>query len=316
MSSPEDKILGVLFGNAIGDALGLATEFMTQQEAYASYPKGVQTYSDIVRDKHRCRWKIGDWTDDTDQMLCILDCILELREVSITCTAEKLYDWFRKDGMGIGKHTYDVLRLPEYTKYPHKASYLIWNLSKRQSAPNGGVMRTSVLGCFRYWDWQKVRAHCEYICKITHYDPRCFASCVIVGYIISQELLGKSVMKSDIVALASEYDVRVADYIELSYQPDLSLLQLDDMKTCGYTLKTLSAALWAYNHCENFADTLQCIIMAGGDADTNGAVAGALMGVKLGFNAIPRKWVDGLIHGDILFEKAQTLIKLNKREMA
>lgn len=315
MSLLEEKILGVLFGNAIGDALGLATEFMTGQEAHENYPNGVQTYSDIVRDKHRSRWKIGNWTDDTDQMLCVLDGILELRKVCINRTAENLYEWFRNNGMGIGRHTYDVLRLPEYTKYPHKASYLIWNLRKKQSAPNGGVMRTSVLGCFRYWDWQQVKTHCEDICKITHYDPRCVASCVIIGYVISQELLGKPVMKSDIIALASEYNAEIANYVELSYQPKLSLLRLDDMATCGYTLKTLSAALWAYNHCENFADTLQQIIMAGGDADTNGAVAGALMGAKLGFNAIPKKWIDGLINKDILLEKAIALIEENENQM-
>lgn len=135
MSLLEEKILGVLFGNAIGDALGLATEFMTGQEAHENYPNGVQTYSDIVRDKHRSRWKIGNWTDDTDQMLCVLDGILELRKVCINRTAENLYEWFRNNGMGIGRHTYDVLRLPEYTKYPHKASYLIWNLRKKTISP-------------------------------------------------------------------------------------------------------------------------------------------------------------------------------------
>lgn len=314
-AQPTNKILGVLFGNAVGDALGLAAEFMTQQEASANYPNGILSYSDIIRDRHRSRWKVGDWTDDTDQMICILDSILEQEEVSITFTAEKIYEWFKNDGMGVGLHTYNVLKLPEYTKYPHKASYFTWNFKGRKSAPNGGVMRTSVLGIYHYWDWQQVKKHCEDICRITHYDTRCVASCVIVGFIISRELLGLPVRKSDLLIVASQYDERVAEYIELAYQSDISSLKLDDKETWGYTLKTLSAALWAYNHCDNFYDTLQAVIMAGGDADTNGAVAGALMGAKLGINAIPIKLIEELNDRGLLNEKAMSLIKLNECQM-
>ena len=34
------------------------------------------------------------------------------------------------------------------------------------------------------------------------------------------------------------------------------------------------------------------IIMEGGDADTNGCIAGSMMGAK--FDNIPQKWINGL----------------------
>ena len=37
-------------------------------------------------------------------------------------------------------------------------------------------------------------------------------------------------------------------------------------------------------------------VLQGGDADANGAVAGALLGCKLGLDAIPRTWVENLVH--------------------
>jgi len=37
-----------------------------------------------------------------------------------------------------------------------------------------------------------------------------------------------------------------------------------------------------------------------GDADTNGAVAGALLGCKLGASELPDSWRDGLKHKDWL----------------
>ena len=67
----KDRIKGCIYGQAIGDALGLGTEFMSQAEVKESYPNGLERYDQIIQDSHRCRWKQGSWTDDTDMMICI-----------------------------------------------------------------------------------------------------------------------------------------------------------------------------------------------------------------------------------------------------
>ena len=42
------------------------------------------------------------------------------------------------------------------------------------------------------------------------------------------------------------------------------------------------------------------VVRAGGDADTNAAVACAILGAKFGFDAIPSEYVDGLIYREQL----------------
>ena len=69
----KDRMLGCLYGQAIGDALGLGSEFMSQDEVIQNYPNGLKTYDQIIQDAHRRRWAKGAWTDDTDMMLCILN---------------------------------------------------------------------------------------------------------------------------------------------------------------------------------------------------------------------------------------------------
>lgn len=55
-----DRFKGCIYGQAIGDALGLGTEDMTVKEITRKYPHGLQHYNQIFQDWHRKRWKIGD----------------------------------------------------------------------------------------------------------------------------------------------------------------------------------------------------------------------------------------------------------------
>lgn len=68
----------------------------------------------------------------------------------------------------------------------------------------------------------------------------------------------------------------------------------------GLHTLTLSVGLWAYWHANSFEEGLLSVVNAGGDADTNGAVACSLLGAKFGFSAIPSEYVDGLIYRDLL----------------
>ena len=53
-----NRIKGTIYGQAIGDALGLGTEGMTDEDMAWKYPNGIQHYSDIFQDRHRKRWNL------------------------------------------------------------------------------------------------------------------------------------------------------------------------------------------------------------------------------------------------------------------
>ena len=145
----KERFLGTIFGQAVGDALGLSTEFMSKQEVNLFYPNGIEDYSQIVQDDHRRRWQRGDWTDDTDMMLCILDSFVACQKVDILDIAKRFKEWMMNGGMGIGRHTYNVMALGDYTSNPQKAAEIIWKMGKKKAAANGAVMRTSVVGLMK-----------------------------------------------------------------------------------------------------------------------------------------------------------------------
>lgn len=301
----DDKIKGMIYGQAIGDALGLGTEFMDSAEMAQKYPNGLKYYSEIYQDRHRERWVIGDWTDDTDMMLCIANAINEDKAVNLTHIARNFKEWAEGEPMGIGLNTYKVLKIGDYVDKPFDVAKLIWIMSKKESAANGGVMRTSIVGLLP----NDIEKHADDICRLTHYDPRCVGSCVIVSELIHSLVYDSQPLSFEqIIEIGKKYDERIEEYVCMAKDGTVESLELQDEKTMGYTLKTLAIALWAYWHCATFEEGLLTVVNAGGDADTNAAVACAILGAKLGFESIPKEYVDGLNHREELDEVVEGMI--------
>lgn len=319
MNTFTNQCKGVIYGQAVGDALGLGTEFLAKAEVYKYYPDGLKHYREIVQDRHRSRWKIGDWTDDTDQMLCILDSLLEHRQVIALDVARRIHSWAFNGGMGIGNMVATTIQSRDFLTNPHAAAKASWEKTARNAAPNGGIMRTSILGVWEYHDISKVKANAETICKITHYDPRCIGSCVAVCVAISLMLQGVSDVSEIIDQTIREscgYDTRVTEYLELAKSASLQDFDLDEglnpgePDRIGYTLKALGASFWALKNAHSYQDGILQIIHEGGDADTNAAVAGSLLGAKYGLTNIPSDLVSDLYDKHGLDCRVEKLIAL------
>ena len=300
-----DKFKGCLYGQAIGDALGLGTEGMTDEDMAWKYPNGIRHYSQIFQDRHRKRWEIGDWTDDTDMMLCIADAVIEDKGVDFYNIARHFKDWANGVPMGTGENTYKVLMTGDYLERPLEVSRKVWEMSRYQSPANGGLMRTSVVGLFP----KEVKTCAENICRLTHYDPRCVGSCVIVAELIHALVYGLEPPTMPMMLnMALSYDAEICNYIERARREQnvVNLMNDDHM---GYTLVTLSVALWAYWHANSFEEGLLAVVNAGGDADTNAAVACAILGAKFGCQSIPQEYIEGLLYREQL---ESTVLKLSE----
>ena len=301
-----DRIKGCLFGEAIGDALGLGTEFMTSIQVKEHYPDGLLDYNQFVRDRHRSIWTPGEWTDDTDMALCIVDAMLEDEAINPMTVARNFRNWLDGNPKGCGRHTAMVVGLGDYLDNPMEVSKVIWEASANESAPNGALMRNAPIGL---WN-SDISKNAENICRITHYDPRCVGSCVVHSTLINNLVWRDEILSSDnLTEMADQYDGRIQEYILLGKQ-GLDALDLDEEKTIGYTLKGLGTAIWGYFHAENFEHGLLKIVNKGGDADTNGAIACSLLGAKFGYSGIPLKYINGLAHLNLLNDKVNRLTDL------
>ncbi|OAQ26025.1 ADP-ribosylglycohydrolase [Linnemannia elongata AG-77] len=200
----HDRIHGVLYGNAVGDAYGLATEFMTKKNARYLYGNGPIAFGNepghpFWEDNHRSKWDRNDFTDDTDQLLLILQSLEQTRDGRLHATnfAKRLKEWsvigFPELGTpprGIGYTVGSTLTHPDFRFNPHRAAFDIWNSRGRSLAANGAVMRTSVLGIESFWDEHRVVENSLAAAKVTHADPRSIISALVASVLISRLLRG------------------------------------------------------------------------------------------------------------------------------
>ncbi|CAE7321472.1 NOV [Symbiodinium microadriaticum] len=205
-----DRVKGLVLGCALGDAVGLATEFMTAAEAKAAYEPLLRDRKahgqhpwlrpgDAVQDGHRSKWRAGDWTDDTDQLVLVLRCLLpavggeSLRPPEPTEFAERLVSWHKvgfpelgdTGGCGMGRSTARVLDEPTFLARPADAARRAWDLLGRSLAPNGALMRsaaTGLRGCACAAEDARALA------EVTHADPRSTAACVAVAELVAAML--------------------------------------------------------------------------------------------------------------------------------
>ncbi|XP_077984457.1 ADP-ribosylarginine hydrolase Tri1-like [Glandiceps talaboti] len=331
-----DRVRGTIYGNCAGDAIGLLTEFMYKTQADWWFGKekelNYQMKERLKDERHQSRWKTGDWTDDSDQMILILQSLLDNEgKVIPTDFAEKMRKWARQGfkelgdlgGLGIGATTSRVLGDARFLTEPHVVAHNVWVESGRFVAPNGALMRTSILGIHEYEDIDKVIENTLAICKVTHADPRCAAACVALTTAIAMMLQGKHRGRNGEVLVPvvikksySKAKKRLAwgqrkELKKYMNETDITKLKLDEHNKIGYIYKCLGAAFWAFKQ-DDFRKALTAIVMEAGDADTNGAVAGALLGCKLGYDKIPPSWRDELLHKKWLDEKVERYLAMMK----
>jgi ADP-ribosylglycohydrolase len=345
-----NHIKGCIYGQFIGDAVGLATEFLNQGSAHFHYGIEPIDFERIYQDTHRKRWIQGDWTDDSDQMILLLESYLVTGTVNELDFANRLYYWVLngyptlgdRGGMGLGATVKNVIQHDVFLQDPHSAAKQVWDKSNRTLAANGAVMRTSILGILHYDDLEKVIEQTGRICRVTHTDPRCLASCTAVATCIAMILqhfainneMNSETLKS-IIERAYEYAVkelddpfdvlpnsekeskREAHTKELHkhmFATSFSELELAEESAIGYTFKAMGCAFVALRkliNCnqEEFEMITTEITLEAGDADSNACVAMAVVGALIGYSNLPTKWLDNMPHKAWVDQKVLQLSK-------
>lgn len=204
-STMYDKAFGALIGSALGDCIGLYTEFMSKAEANDRYPSSkfsLTPHTPMYPDAHRKRFDDACWTDDTDQALYILLGYLHNGKLDPLDFAYRLHTWVNYGlraldtaPMGLGAQVGKCVKDPKFLVDPVEVSYKVWTTSTPPyfAAANGSLMRCHPLGVIAVFMTQAEAFETATMYPLpTHADPRYIVACCIsIGLIrgmITQEI--------------------------------------------------------------------------------------------------------------------------------
>ena len=302
------RIGGCLFGTALGDTLGIWAEGKQKKAIKNTLEGGLDiTWTHPISSEHLIKYPRGTFTDDTALSLMYVKSLRNNNGTfSIKEAAKCIKNWILHGieehndprGFGAGGTTISSVKESHFDQDPLAAAKEIYELDP-SGCGNGGVMRSGITGCFRFWDEEFIIKTAESFCRITHYSPLCAYSAVVIALAVSRELSysckkvkGEKIPLDQTIEEAFNYipelkdDEKMKDLIrQYAYAENLHDLNLSSHNY--RSLQTMGVGLWALRSNLSYSDAIEIILREGADADTNAACAGACLGAKYGFTSLP-----------------------------
>ena len=299
MSRGRAALLGLVAGNQ----LGVPTEHLHTREAIlAAFPGGVRDLAPPP--------KGSPFDDDAAMALLLAESLVERGDFDAPDVAARWLQWMKQDGRGIGATTQRALRLIERGTEPFEAGRLARDANPRAAAGNGAVMRCLPVA-LRYNDSpdRLIRVSMQQA-AITHADERCTWGAAAVNLAACELLHGNQYFVEEVLHRISDRAPRaLLEAIRRVPWEEEAALPLTVPAEAGYVVHCVEIAFWSAVHRSSLEDALIFLAQAGGDTDTNAAVAGALLGARDGETAIPPRWRDQLGDAAGISELAERLIR-------
>lgn len=289
----KDSIAGLILGTAVGDSIGLPREGISRRRAARLFGDGPL--------RQRLVAGCGMISDDTEHTCLVAQALLASHgepEAFARSLAWRLRGWFLTLPAGIGLATL-------------KACVRLWcgwscSASGVYSAGNGPAMRAGLLGLVAR-DEAHLRELVRRSTRLTHTDPlaeegaRLIALAARLAAADGSDAGGWEGIVQKLSEATEHAKFREAlQQIRAGLGDGLSAAAFADRMgwqrgVSGYILHTVTACLFCWlRHRGSFRDGVEAVVRLGGDADTTGAITGALLGASLGVGSIPREWLSRL----------------------
>lgn len=288
----KDRLLGSFLGLAIGDAVGTTVEFRSRDT--------FEPVTDMVG-KGPFNLPAGYFTDDTSMALCLAESLIQYPYLDRKDLLERFSRWYRNGENSPTGRCFDIggTTRSAITNFEKTGSVL--NNTDPWDAGNGSIMRLAPAVIKWHNDSDRAIATAIMQSETTHGTIECIDSCDLLARVLLTAFVAE-----DKEAI---FNIDVKDHWTPKVKEILTTLDVsrDEVKSSGYVIHTLHAALWCFKNTDNFRDAVLLATNLGDDADTVAAVTGQIAGAYYGMGNIPINWLDMLYETERFIELVEKL---------
>lgn len=298
----KDGMLGLI----VGDALGVPVEFMSRTELMKNPVTGMREYGT----HHQ---PMGTWSDDSSMALAELDSIRTVGTIDYTDMMERFSRWCMYGEYTPFGEVFDIgiATSRALMNYAKGIAPLESGGKTEWDNGNGSLMRILPV-CLYLFERQKKVCTSENesiymihaVSALTHAHVRSQMACGIYYFLVKAILEEEGSLENRLQKgmdrayqyyrqdLSNHRELenykRLADLSEFKENPK------EGIKSSGYVVDTLEAAVWCLLHSYSYKETVLMAVNLGEDTDTVGAVAGGLAGLYYKEEGIPKEWLQVL----------------------
>lgn len=296
----KDGIWGVI----VGDALGVPVEFTSREERRADPVVDMREYGTHNQPR-------GTWSDDSSMTLATVDSLKSIGDIDYKDIMDKFGAWCLYGDYTPFGELFDIggATTRAIVNYGRGAEPTSAGGKSESDNGNGSLMRILPICLFMYERQKKVcTSEDESIYAVhtasalTHAHIRSQMACGIYYFLVKAIIEKKGSiaerMQEGINSAYIYYRRDMSNLKELdNFNRMVDLSELKDVpeneiKSSGYVVDTLEAAVWCLLNTDSFAECVLKAVNLGDDTDTVGAVAGGLAGLYYGYDNIPTDWIE------------------------
>ena len=283
-----------MLGVAIGDALGAAVEWLDPEQIVARHGGQLRDMAASTA------WGLGEWTDDTAMAMALAESLGDRGGWDEDDVLARYLVWERAAPRDIAPSVRAALAHARTAEDAREAALRYRRLSHDGGPDNASLCRSAPVGIRYRADAGALERVCRADSALTHDDPLAGDASVILNLTIASLIMGRKLPRS--TSPVGQIAAQAAGETAADLLPAVQT-ELTNVLTA---LRVGFAA--AFGH-ETFEDALVFAVNLGGDADSNGAVAGALAGARFGASEIPDRWLEPLRARDRISGVALRLLR-------
>jgi ADP-ribosylglycohydrolase len=297
----RERVVGGALGAALGDALGAPYEFLRAGNVPSPIPALEAPWGDLPP---------GSTTDDTAMARNLMRSLAACGGFDAEDLMRRHLEWWRSDPPDCGVMVGRVLRRIAAGEQAATIAREIWEQRGPEvSAGNGSVMYCAPLGLAYANRPERLLELAPALSGLTHHDGRCRTAVLAVTLAVAGLTRGEPAEAVAAAALAAIQDREGGEELEYLVEAIGGSRPIDGPDQ-GFCLFAAGVAFQSLLRGDAPETELRRVVSLGGDADTNAAVAGALLGARDGVAGLPGGWLLKLRERDAIQREAEALVPL------